>query len=375
MSKFIPIYDLESMTEDQRQDYVRALCEHIGVPPELNLVMLAYLDERDGPSRLVGYIKRGGTEIIRNNRGISTRIISEGKEGGSYKVVAEAVERETGRIEQAIGAKWIDGLTGVAHADGIMTAQTRAMRRATLQFVGAGVLDESEVNPNRTIQTTQKFVIAPAPQPTVAPVSAPGQDVTPVATTTIEHKDDAPAEVKHETVAEETDRLRAETIANLNAAVEPKAEPKKRAKRKPIDLGPGPAAPTGTSTVIAGPVSNVVPAPPQLPTMTATAPALGAQAVAPPPVTGTPAELVKPFRTRMFNLNQKLETEGNFQPKEGMGNQAKLQQFASIMFPEVTSFKFMTVEQWEKFMSTLEAKLAAVGPVETAKYIDDTVGA
>jgi len=49
--KFIPIYDLESMTEQQKQDYIRNVCNHMGVPPELNLVMLAYLDEQDGPRR------------------------------------------------------------------------------------------------------------------------------------------------------------------------------------------------------------------------------------------------------------------------------------------------------------------------------------
>ena len=43
--KFIPLYDLESLTEPQRQQYVTALCKHIGVPDNLNLVALTYLDE------------------------------------------------------------------------------------------------------------------------------------------------------------------------------------------------------------------------------------------------------------------------------------------------------------------------------------------
>src|SRR5579885_3054304 len=69
--EFIPIYNLDALSEQQRQDYIKAVCNYIGVPPELNLVMLAYIDEGDGPKRLVAYAKRGATEIIRNSRGIN----------------------------------------------------------------------------------------------------------------------------------------------------------------------------------------------------------------------------------------------------------------------------------------------------------------
>src|SRR5260370_29472004 len=68
---FVPLYDLESLNENQRQDYVRNVSLHMGVPPEINLVMLTYLDENNGPRRLVAYAKREATEIIRNNRGIN----------------------------------------------------------------------------------------------------------------------------------------------------------------------------------------------------------------------------------------------------------------------------------------------------------------
>jgi len=48
----------------------------------------------------------------------------------------------------------------------------------TLQFVGAGVLDESEINPARTVTTTQQTPIPIAPIPTVVPTSKPGKDIT-----------------------------------------------------------------------------------------------------------------------------------------------------------------------------------------------------
>jgi hypothetical protein len=68
-----------------------------------------------------------------------------------------------------------------------MTAHTRATRRLTLQFVGQGLLDETEVNsqtadiassPGSLAQLAGTSTVMPPPQ--VAPSAAPGKDVTPV---------------------------------------------------------------------------------------------------------------------------------------------------------------------------------------------------
>src|SRR5260370_13049788 len=85
---FVPLYDLESLNENQRQDYVRNVCLHMGVPPELNLVMLTYLDENDGPRRLVAYANRVATEIIRNNRGLNVTELTSKRIGGSVVFTA-----------------------------------------------------------------------------------------------------------------------------------------------------------------------------------------------------------------------------------------------------------------------------------------------
>jgi hypothetical protein len=67
----------------------------------------------------------------------------------------------------------------------LMTAHTRATRRLTLQFVGQGLLDESEVNaPTTDIGTANSSLAALAGSPVVMPppqvpvASAPGKDVT-----------------------------------------------------------------------------------------------------------------------------------------------------------------------------------------------------
>jgi hypothetical protein len=383
---FVPLYDLESLSEEQRQEYVRNVCKHMGVPPELNLVMLTYLDENEGPRRLVAYAKRGATEIIRNNRGINVTDLRQDKIGGSIVWTATGKD-STGRQEMSSGSKFIDGLTGKDLDDAIMTAQTRACRRMTLQFVGAGVLDESEVNPAKAIQLKETMLssMTTAPQPTVQPSSEPGKDIT---AATVVYQTTDPNEIipphsgvnkevigkTQEQFEQEQAQLRADAIAQLNASTpEPvKKVRKPRGPNKPkVDMGPSVMPPAIQIT----PVTSTQ-------TMTVTTPpgpvVVVPIAVVPPPapVSSKPRlspEQVKPFRQRQFKFVNELEMSG-FTPKEGMGNQDKMRAFAGIMFSDVTNFNELTVEQWEKYLTTIESKLTAVGPKDTIKYIEDAIG-
>ena len=416
MSKFIPIYDLEPLTEEQRQDYVRNLCEHMGIPSNLNLVMLVYIDDNAGPRHLVPYAKRGASELIRNNRGISITDLKMDHIGGSVVWTVAAVD-STGRKEMSSGANWIEGLTGKELNDAIMGGQTRACRRVTLQFVGAGVLDESEVNPNAPVVLQNTSVSAPAPQPTIQPVNTPGKDVTEKGTT-IPEKDT-------ETFEQHQERLRAEAIAQLNSAepATPKQEqgaigngsdlvpaladqPKKRRGRQPgsknkskvVDLGPSeppilekmqtPEARAGMQTAFeASPEqlakTAVQMAQPPISAIT-TAPQASSTVVTPTvaPVTEPPKaakprltlEQVKPYKQRHFKIvSDHLEPAG-LAPQEGVAIQDKMRLFAQIMFPGLESVSDMTVEQWEKYLVTLEARIAKDGAKATVKYIEDAIG-
>ena len=391
-------FNLDELTEPERQDYVRAICKHMDVPYELNLVGLSYLDEDEGPRRLVPYAKRGATEIVRNNRGISVTTLTHEMVGGSIVYTATGKDKD-GRQEISSGSKYIHGLLGKELDDAIMTAQTRACRRMTLQFVGAGVLDESEVNPALRVKITQT---AEAPvQPTVAPANEPGKDIT----------------VQPSPVAEETpeqfkvrmDKMRADAIASLNASLNASSAPPATAKqeqgavgnglcvspapaeikktRKPrgpnkpkADMGPSapaPVEPVKTPEITA-------PVMPTLQTGIASASGTVVQPMAtaiivstPPPTLGKPRltpEQVQPFRARLFKLqNEQLEPAG-FAPKEGMGNMDKFRTFAKLMYPDVTNMYELSIEQWEKFLATLEQKVATVGAKATATYIEDAIG-
>ena len=70
------MYDLSALTEQQKQDYVVALCEHLEIPPELNLVRLIWDDDGSTSRKQVAYVLKGGTDIIRANRKITTKSLT-----------------------------------------------------------------------------------------------------------------------------------------------------------------------------------------------------------------------------------------------------------------------------------------------------------
>jgi hypothetical protein len=384
---FIPAYDLESLNEEQKQTYLKAVCRYMGVPDDLNLVALTRIDDGEGPARLVAYAKRGATENVRNNLGINVTGMTSQVINGSIVFTVTGVNAK-GRQEISTGSKYIEGATGKYLDDGIMTAQTRATRRMTLQFVGAGVLDESEIHSGKTVVTSAAAsgLALAATQPTVQPSSAPGKDITPppvidAVQATIDGSMTiakiAEAVLPAEDFSTAQAKLREEAIAQLNAKAEVRAEKKTRKPRGPnkktaVDLGP--SEPVVQIPPIEGVSLQSVAAP--LPTPTAPFPPIPLPQPAPVPV-GKPRlspEQVKPYRQRLFRIvNDHLEPNG-FTPKEGMGNADKMRAFAGILFPEVANMNELTIEQWEKYLSLLEGKITSEGASAVVKYIEESIG-
>ena len=431
-TEFVPMYGLEDMNEAQRQDYVKSVCRHLGVPDNLNLVRLTYYDEGDGPRRLVCYAKRGATEIIRDRLGINVIGLDSKEVGGSIVFTATGRNKD-GRQEMSTGSKYIKDLMGRPLDDAIMTAQTRAVRRMTLQFTGTGILDESEVNPNETVETKNTTQSVVPPTPTVAPAAEPGKDVTPKTEKFVPPKwqdETLPKEEQQKLFETDQAQMRADAIAALNSKFKANEESKKpdadsqvqtpppvaadiatapiaprRRGRKPknhVDLGPsqvpaavampGPDAPENlpakqsTSTAKLPPLPA---APPQqvMPGAVPSVLAIQNEAQVKEEKTGSsptlplaaPArarltpEQIKPYRQRLFKFVTELEQAG-FAPKEGMGNHDKMRAFANIMFLDVTNFNELTEQQWGNYLGGLEAKLKAEGPAATGKYIEDSIG-
>ena len=181
---FKPMHDLESLTDAQREQHYLDACQHFGLPPELRLLEFIWLDASDGKRNLVLYAKKGATDMIRDRQKISV-ISTVAANGPGYAAFIVEGKDLNGRHEFAVGSAALTGSTGQGLANAVMTSHTRAVRRLTLQFVGGGLLDESEVQGpftdiNRATGSLSSLATLPAPaQPVSQPNTAPGADITP----------------------------------------------------------------------------------------------------------------------------------------------------------------------------------------------------
>ena len=113
--------------------------------------------------REVLYCTRSGTQQLNKLHKVSHLITSRDTnvDAGVYIVTSKA-SLPDGRCTESLGAVNIAGLKGEAYANAIMKAETKAKRRATLDLLGLGVLDESEADsiPNASKVTISAMVEA-----------------------------------------------------------------------------------------------------------------------------------------------------------------------------------------------------------------------
>jgi hypothetical protein len=109
------------------------------------------------------YCTRSGTQQLNKLHKVSHTITSRdtNADAGVYIVTSKA-SLPDGRCTESIGAVNIAGLKGEMYANAIMKAETKAKRRATLDLLGLGVLDESEAEtiPNASTVALQTMVEA-----------------------------------------------------------------------------------------------------------------------------------------------------------------------------------------------------------------------
>lgn len=183
---FSLIHNLERLSEEQRAQYLRDFSEHLGLPPDLNALDLIWMDDdnKSGLRKLVVYCRKGTADLLRDIHQVQVKSLEQLTIPGCVAFKATGVNK-TDRQEIAVGAHDSEGLRGARLASAVMTAQTRACRRLTIQFAGGGMLDESEVNAqttniNRTdaslAQLAGSSTVLPPPQ--VLPSVTPGKDIT-----------------------------------------------------------------------------------------------------------------------------------------------------------------------------------------------------
>jgi hypothetical protein len=150
--------DLSKLSANDKVKYYNGYCERMGLDPFTKPFDILRLNGKE-----VLYCTRSGTQQLNKLHKVSHLITSRdtNQEAGVYIVTSKA-SLPDGRCTESIGAVNIQGLKGEAYANAIMKAETKAKRRATLDLLGLGVLDESEAEsiPNATTVALQTMVEA-----------------------------------------------------------------------------------------------------------------------------------------------------------------------------------------------------------------------
>lgn len=139
LSKLVIYGDLSRLTEQQKIEYYIAFCKRVGLDPATQPFRLMTFQGKQ-----VLYCDKGGAAQLTQLHKVSHTIVREEKKEDVYVVVTRAWTPD-GRETQALGAVYLGGLKGEALANAIMKAATKSKRRATLDLLGLGVLDELEV--------------------------------------------------------------------------------------------------------------------------------------------------------------------------------------------------------------------------------------
>lgn len=153
--------DLSKLSAKQRVDYYNGYCQRLGLDAFTKPFDLLKLNGRE-----ILYCTRSGAQQLNKLHNVSHAITSRetNAEAGVYMVTSRACLPD-GRCTESIGAVNITNLKGEAYANAVMKAETKAKRRATLDLLGLGVLDETEVE---SIATMPKSEMQPIPAPVLS---------------------------------------------------------------------------------------------------------------------------------------------------------------------------------------------------------------
>ena len=132
--------DLSRLSDSEKNQYYFTLCGSLGLNPLTRPFEYVVLN-----NKLTLYAKKDCADQLRKKYHLSIQVVGREMVGGSYRVIARATFPD-GRTEENVGAHWIEGMMGENHANAIMKAETKALRRVTLSACGLGFLDEEEVD-------------------------------------------------------------------------------------------------------------------------------------------------------------------------------------------------------------------------------------
>lgn len=417
--------DINLMTEEERSQHYYAVCKSLGLDPVLQLLQYKMMEKSDGSGQrhLVLYATKGATDALRMANEISVFKLEQSVVAGAVVFTAYA-KNAAGREDIAVGSAYINGKDGRALENAITTAQTRASRRVTLQMVGCGLLDESEIPDGKTVSlNTAPVPLAVLGQPVPESSSAVGKDITLPSETKTEYKIQAAPPATIILPAPVGDSVKVVAPAAVAPAVvvvlpEEKKLPNPAAGLKPVALttmaapdGAPPAVPAEQTNAVAGPTAEQMTTRRKRRTkaeMEAARAADAAQAVVaeaiaqatPAPLVVVPASATEPaevvnqpasdpsrtapiigtipddaqkkaYVDRLAAFRDKC-TENGMVPSQGMGPGRKVREFCKIV-NRGSELNNLTVEQWENTFRFLTDTVNTHGWAEMIKFMEQQI--
>jgi len=131
--------DLSKLSQPQKVEYYNRMCERLGLDPLTQPFKLLSLSGKQ-----VLYCDRSGAQQLNKKFGVSHQRQSSETVNEIYVVCMRATLPD-GRFTESLGAVNIGGLKGDNLANALMKCETKAKRRSTLDLLGLGMLDETEI--------------------------------------------------------------------------------------------------------------------------------------------------------------------------------------------------------------------------------------
>lgn len=130
--------DLSGLNAEQKVQYYKMFCERLGLDPLTQPFKLLRLNGRE-----ILYCDRSGAQQLNKLHNVSHEIKTRETTSDLYIVTCRA-SLPDGRFTESVGAVNVKGLSGDNLANALMKGETKAKRRATLDLLGLGLLDETE---------------------------------------------------------------------------------------------------------------------------------------------------------------------------------------------------------------------------------------
>lgn len=138
--------DLSKLTPQDKVTYYKLFCQRLGLDPLTQPFKILKLNGKE-----VLYCDRSGAQQLNKKHNVSHEVKSRERVDDLYVVTCRASIGN--RFTDSIGAVTVQGLKGDALANAIMKTETKAKRRATLDLLGLGLLDETETDTIPLAQT------------------------------------------------------------------------------------------------------------------------------------------------------------------------------------------------------------------------------